>query len=91
MALSLGCATSPGREVSAGYQYFAKPNPADAWSPKIAGWQSRERALPDIEELEAPASVSGSGVIRGAAKPGSSLRDKYSPCVGSGSAAWPRK
>jgi len=76
-ALVLGCAAGTGQGVSSGYQYFSKPGSSDAWSPKISGWQSRELALPDIAELEAPASVSGSGTVHGATRSGSSLREKY--------------
>jgi predicted transglutaminase-like cysteine proteinase len=75
---SLGCVVpgalhpSPHR-----YEYFANPSPSDAWTPKIAGWQSRERALPDTDLLRTPASVSGPGETRPAAGGESSLRSKY--------------
>jgi len=41
------------------YSWFGPPDPGDPWTPKIAGWQSRERAAPAAQALEAPASVSG--------------------------------
>jgi hypothetical protein len=78
LLLSLGCVT-PGtlRSPSVSYDYFASPSPSDAWTPKIAGWQTRERALPDTDRLRTPASVSGSGETRLAARGDGSLRSKY--------------
>jgi len=78
LLLSLGCVT-PGmlRSPSVSYDYFASPSPSDAWSPKIIGWQARERALPDTDRLRTPASVSGSGATRFAARGDGSLRSKY--------------
>jgi hypothetical protein len=76
--LSLGCVTPGALQTrSATYHYFATPASSDAWTPKIAGWQSRESALPDTERLRPPASVSGSGQTRFAARDGRSLRTKY--------------
>jgi hypothetical protein len=43
----------------------------------IAGWQSRERALPDTDRLRTPASVSGSGGTRTDTPTDGSLRTKY--------------
>jgi hypothetical protein len=49
--------------VDGSYDYFAVPDEGDPWTPKIAGWQRRERA--DNAELAAPApapaAVSGAG------------------------------
>ena len=42
LGLGLGCAGLPAPPVD--YVYFADPASNDAWSPKIAGWQRRERA-----------------------------------------------
>ena len=42
VTLGAGCAgmiDTPNR-----YDYFQAPDPTDAWSPKISGWQRRERA-----------------------------------------------
>jgi hypothetical protein len=76
--LSLGCVTPPALQVpSVGYDYFAKPSPSDAWTPMIAGWQSRERALPDIDRLRPPVSVSGSGQTPSETRADGSLRAKY--------------
>ena len=76
--LSLGCVTpSVFQSASAGYDYFALPAPKDAWTPKIAGWQSREQRLPDTDDLKTPASVSGAGQRRFAPRNGGSLRTKY--------------
>jgi predicted transglutaminase-like cysteine proteinase len=42
------------------FAYFSAPAPDDPWSPKIAGWQLRERAI-EADLAVAPASVSGPG------------------------------
>ncbi len=68
--LGLGCVH--GRSVDLGptsgsFAYFAKPADTDPWSPKIAGWQSRERANGHIDFGESPAEVSGSAVAPPAA------------------------
>lgn len=39
------------------YDYFTLPAPDDQWSPKIAGWQRRERA-DEPAQVQAPADVS---------------------------------
>lgn len=76
--LGLGCATPVLPPVSEpGYAYFVDPEPSDAWSPKIAGWQSRERAERASAEQRGPASVSGAGESAGAASEPSDLRTKY--------------
>jgi predicted transglutaminase-like cysteine proteinase len=77
LVLSFGCAaqSAPGSSFS----YFEAPERMDPWSPKIARWQTRERAIADIETLRAPAAVSDSGgekARRDVAKAGV-LRDKY--------------
>jgi predicted transglutaminase-like cysteine proteinase len=46
---------------SVAYDYFAQPASDDAWSPKISGWQERERSRSDVAVSGSPASVSGSG------------------------------
>jgi len=64
LSLGLGCAgfvLSPGLR----FDYFAQPEPQDAWSSKIAGWQRRERAepadvrigLPPVAEAAAESDV----------------------------------
>ena len=76
--LSLGCVTPSALHApSVGYDYFAASAPSDPWTPMIAGWQSRERALPNIDRLPTPASVSGSGQTRVDAPTDGSLRSKY--------------
>jgi hypothetical protein len=76
--LSLGCATPATLHPPAlRYRYFATPSPSDAWTPMIAGWQSRERALPDTDRLRTPASVSGSGEPQSKEGSGGNLRTKY--------------
>ena len=69
----LGCMTLPFQ--GAAYGYFTPPSPTDPWTPKISGWQSRERAQPDTEDLRGPASVSGGKAAERPALP--DLRDKY--------------
>ena len=40
----MGCATILNYDlVSDELDYFQRPEPADVWSPKIEGWQRRER------------------------------------------------
>jgi hypothetical protein len=59
-----GCAPAPlgvGAPRSVAYDYFMAPASGDAWSPKIAGWQERERSALPLEPTGSPASVSGSG------------------------------
>ena len=72
-----GCVTLPTLEGRPAYHYFVVPTPTDPWSPKIAGWQARERAQPDTEQLRAPASVSGSGRRTEPSAPVPDLREKY--------------
>ncbi len=44
LALGLGCAgLSLPVPASSGFDYFERPHPDDVWSPKIEGWQRRER------------------------------------------------
>ena len=53
--LGAGCASfAPG---PLRYTYFTQPAPGDQWSPKIAGWQRRERAAYPFPVV-APAPVS---------------------------------
>jgi hypothetical protein len=40
LCLGLGCTTV--FQGSSGYSFFARPDAADAWSPKIEAWQQRE-------------------------------------------------
>ncbi len=44
LAITLGVGCAGIVQTPARYDYFQAPDPADAWSPKIAGWQRRERA-----------------------------------------------
>jgi hypothetical protein len=80
LAALLACAcASPLGAGSARYAWFGVPDARDPWSPKIAGWQARERALSDADPQAAPASVSGSAGSAGASaqRQGSELRGKY--------------
>jgi predicted transglutaminase-like cysteine proteinase len=73
--LSLSCAhLRPPAGAPRAYAYFTAPALDDPWSPKIAGWQSRERA-DQAQEASAPASVSGPGDP--AASDGVELRQKF--------------
>lgn len=54
-ALGIGCVTTPS--APARYTYFSAPSPDDQWSPKISGWQRRERA-DELAVVIAPAPVS---------------------------------
>ena len=76
--VGLGCAAIGG--APAHYAYFSAPAADDAWSPKIAGWQRRERrdhgvtATPDTPAVsEAPEQT----VAAAAGQPGGDLRTKY--------------
>ena len=53
--LGVGCAGLTQGPLR--YSYFTQPDPSDQWSPKIAGWQRRERAV-DPALVLAPAPVS---------------------------------
>jgi hypothetical protein len=76
-AASVGCAIQSGA-LSGRYRFFALPSVGDAWSGKILGWQTRERALGDTEKLAvAPASVSEGGAGGGSVSADGDLRAKY--------------
>jgi hypothetical protein len=51
LCLGMGCTTVLTERGS--YQFFARPDAADAWSPKIAAWQHRE----DLDDGAAPGRV----------------------------------
>ncbi|MBM4384643.1 MAG: hypothetical protein FJ091_14920 [Deltaproteobacteria bacterium] len=57
------------------FAYFSAPALDDPWSPKIAGWQARERAA-QADVAEAPASVSGAPEAA-AAPDSATLREKF--------------
>ena len=56
LALGGGCRSPIGSMP--GYRYFGEPSVDDAWSPKIRGWQDRERRSASDES---PASVAHAG------------------------------
>lgn len=70
-----GCAHLPGLFARTQLAYFTPPSVDDPWSPKIAGWQQRERAEA-VDLTTAPAAVSGSGGSTAAASE-PSLREKF--------------
>jgi predicted transglutaminase-like cysteine proteinase len=79
-ALAPSCAPPPleGRAPRAtGYDYFARPGEGDAWSPKIAAWQERERSAKPERSAGSPASVSGSGPPVAAGLPAQDLDAKF--------------
>jgi hypothetical protein len=85
-ALALGCTPGRGPERSAvadvstgpGYSWFGKVSPHDPWTPKILGWQSRERAQPSVDTLvNAPPAVS-KGRRPAVPVDGPTLRERYS-------------
>lgn len=59
------------------YAYFAQPETDDAWGPKIAGWQSRERAARKTADPDGPAEVSGPGAPAEAEGEPEGLRRKF--------------
>ena len=74
LLLGLGCTGLP--VLDRDYDYFTKPDPRDAWTTKIAGWQRREFAEENgvlsigsrssqghqIEAVPSRAGVSGAAV-----------------------------
>ncbi len=78
--LLMGCSTPAGTPpVSGGapsYEYFGRPAPTDPWTPKIVGWQLRERAQPAIDELATAPAVSKGRKVKVPVS-GQSLRDRY--------------
>lgn len=83
VCMGLGCARIWVRPSH--FDYFGKPDPDDAWSTKIAGWQRRERADEGLA-VEGEARVGDRGVVGGAssdeagtpvAAAGEGLRGKY--------------
>jgi hypothetical protein len=84
-ALALGCAHDAGPtaglpDVGSGprYAWFGKTSPSDPWTPKIVGWQHRERAQPSVDDLvDGPAAVS-KGRRPKVPVDGDTLRQRYS-------------
>jgi len=75
-ALGWGCTGPIGS--SAMYQYFASPDPDDAWSRKIGLWQQRELAPLTEDRMQVPASVAGwGGEVESAPSDAGSLKAKY--------------
>jgi hypothetical protein len=76
--LLCGCASSLGPHGER-YAWFGAPDPRDPWSPKIAGWQARERLRPAVDADPGPASVSGAAGSGSEASSGggTALRGKY--------------
>jgi predicted transglutaminase-like cysteine proteinase len=74
-----GLAGAPPASADPVYSYFETPTRSDPWSPKIAGWQLRERKLVDVEKLRSPAPVSDSGArkFRLDVAEAGELRSKY--------------
>lgn len=78
LALGAGCATVPAPVASTPrFEFFRPAPPDDPWTPQIAGWQARERALPNVELLRPAASVSNPGDEAGAARVRGDLRAEY--------------
>lgn len=81
LSLGAGCAT-PSKMAASSVRFFEAPMTEDPWTPQIASWQARERALPDVELLRPAASVSNSAAaaedrtVRGAT-PRGDLRAEY--------------
>lgn len=63
LLLGMGCAGIRSGEVAAtGLDYFDHPRPDDVWSPKIRGWQRRERFDADlVAPLESGPAVESAG------------------------------
>jgi len=82
LLLGLGCAAVLSHEVFR-YDYFARPDPYDAWSPKINGWQHRElaEAAPVLGQEAPPVAGPGDAATPDVAAPTpppvDDLRAKY--------------
>lgn len=60
----LGCGALPS-VLPAGYGYFHDPTPADPWTPKIRGWQKREKQRDtDLTEDGLQVSTADSEALR---------------------------
>ena len=77
VVVAMGCAGLPlPLGAPQDYDYFSQPDLDDPWTPKIAGWQRRERA--DAPQIEGPASVAGAGSLFAPPDGGErQLRGKY--------------
>jgi hypothetical protein len=77
-----GCSTSGLPAVSGGpapdYDYFERPSASDPWTPKIVGWQLRERAQPPAAELVPAAPAVSDGDRARTRASATSLRERYS-------------
>jgi len=70
LALGAGCASVPSQPTrTARFEFFRAPAADDPWTPQIASWQARERALPDVELLRPGAPVSNPGDAEAARQP----------------------
>jgi predicted transglutaminase-like cysteine proteinase len=85
--LGLGCAGTTGGGVAMHYTWFTLPAPDDAWSPKIAGWQRRERAdshfVADVPGVAGGPALADESPVSAEAEtpslaPQGDLRTKYS-------------
>ena len=61
LASGSGCAGNGSPEREPAYQYFGKPDPGDAWSRKIRGWQARQEASRAAERASVVPAVSEPG------------------------------
>ena len=88
LAITLGAGCTGIIQSPARYDYFQDPDPNDAWSPKIAGWQRRERAddgsffaLPSADVADTGQPVASDAVNpeikRAEFLPDDGLRGKY--------------
>jgi hypothetical protein len=80
VGLGAGCVGPVPGPAPGSLRWFAAPAPGDPWSPKIAGWQARERgALETPSPASAPgaSSVSGPGAAVASEGDADALRRKY--------------
>ena len=80
LALGAGCAGLGSGPQPGSLRWFARPAAGDPWSPKIAGWQARERGTvpaSDLGDGVSRSSVSGAGEARAREADADSLRRKY--------------
>ncbi len=88
LSLTLGAGCAGMIQTPVRYDYFGPPSSSDAWSPKITGWQRRERAdngsffssLPNegASQVQPVASdVANAGEAKSNFLPDDGLRGKY--------------
>ncbi len=74
LGMGLGCTSAPRMPLARGLDYFAPAKENDPWTPKIAGWQMRERRSREGHRHALPPVAAGAGTSVGGTD---SLRQRY--------------